>query len=62
MKFLVSFFALALYFMFALADTAEEITYTKSETTVATTQSVPASKTALSIAPTPRQEKAGFSL
>jgi hypothetical protein len=60
MKFLVSFFALALYFVFALADTAEEITYTKSDTTVAVTPSVPAAETDLIIAPTPRQEKAGF--
>jgi hypothetical protein len=60
MKFLISLFALALYFVFALADTAEEITYTKSETTVAATTSVPASETDLTVALTPRQEKAGF--
>jgi hypothetical protein len=60
MKFLVSFFALALYFGFALADIAEEITYTNSETTVAATASVPASETDRTVAPTPRQEKAGF--
>jgi Skp family chaperone for outer membrane proteins len=60
MKFLVSFFALALYFVFALADTAEEITYTNSETTVAASPSAPASETDRTVAPTPRQEKAGF--
>jgi hypothetical protein len=60
MKFLVSFFALALYFVFALADTAQEITYTNSKTTVAATPSVPAAETDLTVAHTPRQEKAGF--
>ena len=60
MKFLASFFALALYFIFALADTAEEITYTNSDTTVAATPSGPTSQTDLTLAHTPRQEKAGF--
>jgi hypothetical protein len=60
MKFLASFFALAFYFVFALADTAEEITYTHSETTVAATPSVPAAETDLTVTHTPHQEKAGF--
>jgi hypothetical protein len=60
MKFLASFFALALYFIFALADTAEEITYTNVNSTVAATPSVPASEINVTIAHTPRQEKAGF--
>jgi hypothetical protein len=60
MKFLVSFFALALYFVFALADTAEEITYTPSKTTVAATPSVPAAAPDLTVAHTSHQEKAGF--
>jgi hypothetical protein len=63
MKFLVSFFALALYFVFALADTAEEITYTKSETTVSAIPSVLVPEKGLTAAHTasPLHEKAGLS-
>jgi hypothetical protein len=60
MKFLASFFALALYFIFALAETADDITYAQAKTTVAATPSVPAAETDLPAAHTPRQEKAGF--
>jgi hypothetical protein len=63
MKFLVSFFALALYFVFALADTAEEITYPDSEITAVLTPSVLAAETNLPVAQTitPHPEKAGLS-
>jgi hypothetical protein len=63
MKFLVSFFALALYFMFALADTAEEITYPDSETTAVVTPSVLAAQTDLTVAQTAtlHHKKAGLS-
>ena len=46
--------------MSALADTAQEITYTNADTTVAATPSGPTSETDLTVAHTPRQEKAGF--
>jgi hypothetical protein len=59
MKFLASFFALALYLVFALADTAEEITYPDAQTTVAATSSFTAAEMEVTVAPTPRQEKAG---
>jgi hypothetical protein len=61
MKFLVSFFALALYFVFALADTAEEITYSNPTSTVAAAPALPDPDIDLAVATTPRQEKAGFS-
>jgi hypothetical protein len=62
MKFLVSFFALALYFVFALADTAEEITYSNPKATVAAVQTLPDAGIDLAVAATPLPEKAGSSL
>jgi hypothetical protein len=61
MKFLVSFFALALYFIFALVDTAGEITYSSPKSTVAAAQPSLDSDIDLAVAATPRQEKAGSS-
>jgi hypothetical protein len=64
MKFLASFFALALYFVFALADTAEELTYPNPETSSAATRTVPVADPDLTVAhtATPQTEKAGLPL
>jgi hypothetical protein len=60
MKFIVSLFALALFFVFALADAAKGITYAPEAAPVAT-QTNPAPEKALTLAQTTSQEKAGFS-
>jgi hypothetical protein len=61
MKFIVSLFALVLFFAFALAEAAKGITYYPAEQTVVTIGSVSTPATDLTVAQTPRQEKAGFS-
>jgi hypothetical protein len=62
MKFILSLFALALFFAFALADAAKGLTYSNLETGFITTQTEQAAETDLTVAQTPGQEKAGFSL
>jgi hypothetical protein len=59
MKFLASFFALALYFIFALAETADEITYPDPDPTVAAATFDPAPATDLTVAHTSTHVKAG---
>jgi hypothetical protein len=61
MKFIVSLFALALFFVFALADAAKGITYTPAAESVVTNPAEQTPTADLNIAQTPRQEKAGFS-
>lgn len=62
MRFILSLFALVLFFAFALIDAAKGITYSASEPAIIVTQTEPADETDLTVAQTPRQEKAGFSL
>jgi hypothetical protein len=62
MKFILSLIALALFFVFALLDATKGITYTTSETEVVLSPAPKAPDTDLTIAKTPQQEKAGFSL
>jgi hypothetical protein len=61
MKFILSLFALVLFFAFALVDAAKSITYSQSEP-ILVTQTETAAETDLTVARTPRQEKAGLSL
>jgi hypothetical protein len=61
MKFIASLIALFLFFAFALLDAAQGITYSPVETTIAATQPEPANENDLTVAQTPREEKAGFS-
>jgi hypothetical protein len=61
MKFILSLFALVLFFAFALADAAKGITYSPAETSITITQTEPADVTDLTVSQTPHQEKAGFS-
>lgn len=61
MKFILSLFALVLFFAFALFDAAKGITYSQSEAPIIITHTEPADETDLTVAQTPRQEKAGFS-
>jgi hypothetical protein len=62
MKFILSLFALVLFFAFALVDAAKGITYSQSEPITVVSQTQTADETDLTVAQTPEQEKAGFSL
>ncbi|MGV3502688.1 MAG: hypothetical protein ACO1O1_03220 [Adhaeribacter sp.] len=62
MKFILSLIALALFFAFALVDAAKGITYATSETELVVNPGPQTPDTDLTIAKTPQQEKAGFSL
>ena len=61
MKFIASLFALFLFFALALVDAAKGITYTTAETSIVAAEPQPANATDLTLAQTPRTEKAGFS-
>lgn len=62
MKFILSLIALALFFAFALVDAAKGITYSTPESELVMTPAEETPHTDLTIAKTPQQEKAGFSL
>lgn len=62
MKFILSLIALALFFAFALADAAKGIVYSTSESELVLTPAEETPDRDLTIAKTPQQEKAGFSL
>jgi hypothetical protein len=60
MKFILSLFALVVFFAFALADAAKGLTYSNYEQTIVGTE--PAQDINLNVAQTPREEKAGLLL